>query len=181
MSGTPTGTLTGVDMDDDENRVRLAKDGSPADGATAATAASVPERRGEEAPFEAVVSGAAYAALGLLGAVSGVVGSFVQNWTAGPVPVASIVLVALVFVMVRLAGLGMGGRLGATVPAVTWVIVAFVMSMRRAEGDLVIPGTVAGYVFIVGGMLAAVAGVMLVPASRAPGEWLLGRASHTRG
>ncbi|MFS2294995.1 MAG: DUF6113 family protein [Actinomadura sp.] len=151
---------------DDENSVRLAKDGLPEGGATAAP---VPGGQADEA----ILSGAAYAALGLLGAVSGVVGSFAQNWTAGPVPVASIVLAALVFVMVRLAGLGTGGRLGATVPAVAWVIVAFLMSVRRAEGDLVVPGTVAGYVFIVGGMVAAVAGVMLVPASRAPGEWLL--------
>lgn len=160
-------------MDDDENRVRLAKDGPPAGGATAAPA---PQGRVDEA----IVSGAAYAALALLGAAFGVVGSFAQNWTAGPVPVASIVLVALVFAMVRLAGYGMGGRLGATVPAAAWVIVAFLMSVRRAEGDLVVPGTVAGYVFIVGGMVAAVAGVMLVPASRAPGEWLLRGAPRTR-
>ncbi|NKZ03902.1 DUF6113 family protein [Actinomadura latina] len=161
--------------DDDEARVSLAKDGLPADGA--ATGVS----RAGEGPLEAFVSGAAYAALALLGGVFGVVGSFAQDWTIGPVPVIAIVLVALVFAMARLAGLGMGGRLGATVPAVVWGVVVFVMSMRRAEGDLVVAGTTAGYLFIIGGMLAAVAGIMSVPPARPPGDWLLGRAGRTRG
>ncbi|TDC81982.1 DUF6113 family protein [Actinomadura sp. 7K507] len=164
--------------EDDESQVSLAKNGLPADGAAADPGM---ERPDGEAPLDAFLSGAAYAALGLLGAVFGLLGSFAQNWTAGPVPAASIVLVGLVFVMVRLAGTGMGGRLGATVPAVMWGLVAFVMSMRRPEGDLIVPGTTAGYIFIIGGMLAAVAGVMLVPAARPPGDWLLGKAARTRG
>ncbi|TDE30726.1 DUF6113 family protein [Actinomadura sp. 6K520] len=179
--------------EDDETRVSLAKDGrpgalagadgepvpdrGPAGGATAAAA----DRPDGEAPLDAVVSGAAYAVLGLLGAVFGVFGSFAQNWTFGPVPVAALVLAVLVFSMVRLAGLGMGGRLGATIPAAMWGVMAFVMSVRRAEGDLAVPGTTAGYVYIIGGMVAAVAGVMLVPAERPPGEWLLGKAARPRG
>lgn len=163
--------------DDDEARVSLAKDGLPADGAAGASAAREP---GREGPLDAFVSGAAYAALALLGAVFGVVGSFSQDWTLGPVPVAAIALVVLVFAMARLAGHGMGGRLGATVPAVVWGVVVFVLSMRRGEGDLVVPGTLAGYLFIVGGMVAAVVGVMTVPAARPPGDWLLGRAGRVR-
>ncbi|MFG2249574.1 DUF6113 family protein [Spirillospora sp. NPDC048823] len=181
-----------VDKDSEESRVSLAKDGLtrvPAGGSggaspytgDGASASSSLERQDAEAPLDAFVAGAAYGALGLAGVLFGLFGSFMQNWTTGPVPVAAIVLVALVFCMVRLAGLGMGGRLGATIPAVMWAIVAFVMSMRRAEGDLVIPGTTAGYVYIVGGMLAAVAGVMLVPAARPPGDWLLGKAARPRG
>jgi hypothetical protein len=172
-----------VHKDDDEARVGLAKDGLPAagdaPGLTRAGEGSGLTRAGE-GPLDAFVSGAAYAALGLLGGVFGVVGSFAQDWTAGPVPVAAIVLVALVFAMARLAGLGMGGRLGATIPAVMWGVVVFVMSMRRSEGDLVVPGTTAGYLFIIGGMLAAVAGVMMVPPARPPGDWLLGRAGRGR-
>ncbi len=170
----PPGSLTSVHKDDDEARVGLAKDGLPAeDDAPGLT-------RAGEGPLDAFVSGAAYAALGLLGGVFGVVGSFAQDWTVGPVPVAAIVLVALVFAMARLAGLGMGGRLGATIPAVVWGVVVFVMSMRRSEGDLVAPGPTAGYLFIIGGMLAAVAGVMLVPPARPPGDWLLGKAGRIR-
>lgn len=163
--------------DDDEVRVSLAKDSRPAGGDGGGSGL---DRADGERPLDAFVSGAAYAALGLLGGVFGVVGSFTQDWTAGSVPVAAIVLVVLVFLMARLSGLGMGGRLGATVPAVTWGIVVFVMSMRRGEGDLVVPATTAGYLFIIGGMLAAVAGIMMVPPARPPGEWLLGKAARPR-
>lgn len=169
--------------DDDEARVSLAKDGPPADGDGGASALEPAggRRAGGEGPLDAFVSGAAYAALGLLGGVFGVVGSFAQDWAVGSVPVAAIVLVALVFALARLAGLGMGGRLGAAIPAVVWGVVVFVMSMRRTEGDLVVPGSTAGYVFIIGGMIAAVAGIMMVPPARPPGDWLLGRAGRTRG
>ncbi|MEU8800327.1 DUF6113 family protein [Spirillospora sp. NPDC048819] len=180
-----------MDKDDEEWRVSLAKNGLPRVPAGSGEAASSHQpmvygapglqRADGEAPLDALVSGAAYAALGLLGVLFGLFGSFMQNWTTGPVPIAAIILVVLVFCMVRLAGLGMGGRLGATIPAVMWALMAFVMSMRRAEGDLVVPGTTAGYVYIIGGMVAAVAGVMLVPAARPPGDWLLGKAARPRG
>ncbi|TDD77803.1 DUF6113 family protein [Actinomadura rubrisoli] len=192
---------------DDEARVSLAKDGSQADAAPdvpgaaadaqeAAPGAHVAQTAGPvvadavvadavprsgEGPLEAFVSGAAYAALGLLGGVFGLLGSFAQDWTTGGVPVASAVLVALVFGMVRLAGWGMGGRLGAMVPAVVWGIAVFAMSMQRPEGDLVVPATLAGYVYIIGGMVAAVLAVARVPAAGPSGQWLLGRAARTRG
>ncbi|HEY8480753.1 MAG TPA: hypothetical protein VIL71_13085, partial [Spirillospora sp.] len=106
---------------DDETRVRLAKNGadngSAAGGAGAAHAPGAPHGAN---PDEAFVSAAAYTALALLGAVVGVVGSFVQGWTVGRVPVAAIVLVVLVFLMSRLGGHGMGGRLGALLPTVMW-------------------------------------------------------------
>ncbi|TDD81040.1 hypothetical protein E1293_19540 [Actinomadura darangshiensis] len=162
-----------MDKDDDDSGVSLAKNGLPAE-------APGRERADGEKPGDAFVSGAAYAALGLLGGVFGVVGSFAQDWSAGPVPVAAIVLVVLVFAMALLSGRGMGGRLGATIPAVVWAVVVFVLSMRRPEGDLVVPGTTAGYVFILGGMIAAVIGVMLVPPAGRPGDWLTGKAGRTR-
>ncbi|WP_141578119.1 DUF6113 family protein [Actinomadura sp. WMMA1423] len=190
---------------DDEARVRLAKDAPRADegardaeapagaagtgapdlpdaaGADPAAGATALEPDGGEGPGEALVSGAAYAALGILGGVFGVVGSFVQDWTIGPVPLAALVLVGLVFAMAWLSGKGMGGRLGATVPALAWGVVVFVLSLRRPEGDLIVPGTLAGSVFIIGGMVAAVIGIMLVPPARPPGDWLLGRAGRVRG
>ncbi|TDC46354.1 hypothetical protein E1281_28110 [Actinomadura sp. KC345] len=181
-----------MDEDDDESQVSLAKNGPRATGehgssspgereADGAGASPAGERPDDEAPFDAFLSGAAYAALGLLGALFGLIGSFAQSWTYGPVPVAALVLVALVFVMVRLAGMGMGGRLGATVPAVLWSLVAFLMTLRRAEGDLIVSGSLAGYVFVAGGMVAAVAGIMLVPPARPPGEWLLRKPARSRG
>ncbi|MEW2352560.1 DUF6113 family protein [Spirillospora sp. NPDC029432] len=127
-----------------------------------------------EGPLDAFVSGAAYAALGLLGAIVGVLGSFAHPWTAGSVPVAGIALILLNFGMVRLAGWAMGGRIGAAVPALLWTAVAVALSARRGEGDLIVPGTTTGYLFIIGGLVAVVIGVSLVPARRPPGEWLTG-------
>lgn len=167
-----------MDKDDDEARVRLAKEGDPVPADAGAPGL---ERAGGEKPGDAFLSGAAYASLGLLGGVFGVVGSFAQDWSVGPVPLAAIVLVGLVFAMAWLSGRGMGGRLGATVPAVVWGLVVFVLSMRRPEGDLVVPATLAGYVFIIGGMVAAVIGIMLVPPARPPGDWLLGKAGRAQG
>jgi hypothetical protein len=149
-------------------------DGSPDAGATALEPAD------GEGPGDAFVSGAAYAALAVLGGVFGVVGSFVQDWTVGPVPLAALVLVGLVFAMAWLSGKGMGGRLGATVPALVWGVVVFVLSLRRPEGDLIVPGTLAGSVFIIGGMVAAVIGIMLVPPARPPGDWLIGKAGRAQ-
>ncbi|WP_131741904.1 DUF6113 family protein [Actinomadura roseirufa] len=155
-----------------------AGDAVPAEPAGASVAREEPTGGGA---FAAFVSGAVYAALGLLGGVFGLVGSYAQGWTAGDVPVAAVVLVPLVFAMVRLAGWGTGGRIGATVPAVVWGVVVFVMSMRRPEGDLVVPATLSGYVYIIGGMVAAVLGVARVPSAGPSGQWLLGRAARTRG
>ncbi|WP_242901005.1 DUF6113 family protein [Actinomadura terrae] len=169
--------------EDDEARdsapgqARTAAGATPAEAPPDETAAS----RAGRGPVETLLSGAAYVVVGVLGGVVGLLGSYSQGWTAGDVPAASIVLIAVVFATVRLSGWGMGGRIGATVPAVVWGIVVFVMSTRRPEGDLVVPATLSGYVYIIGGMLAAVLGVARVPAAGPPGQWLLGRAARNRG
>ncbi|MFI0483701.1 DUF6113 family protein [Actinomadura sp. 9N215] len=181
-----------MDEDDDETRVSLAKQGLPAHGGPpgqpapdAPGAAAVPGRRDGEAPVDAMVAGAAYTVLGLLGAVFGLVGSFVQDWTVDRVPVASIVLALLLFAMVRLAGWGMGGRTGPVIIALAWLIVVFVMSNEGPGGDLVMPSELsgktnyAGYVYIIGGLAAAALAVMRVRPAGPSGQWLLGRAGRT--
>ncbi|WP_051712841.1 DUF6113 family protein [Spirillospora albida] len=140
-----------------------------------------PEPAGADGTLDAFVSGAAYAVLALLGSVVALLGSFCIGWTVAGVPAAAIAAVVVVFGLVRAAGWGMGGRLGALIPAVVWGLVVFVMSMRRPEGDLVVPATVAGYIYIIGGMVAAVIGVARVPSARPSGEWLTGRAARPRG
>lgn len=132
---------------------------------------------------EAFVGGAAYGALALLGALVGLIGSFAQDWTVGSssIPVAACALVAVNFGLMRLAGWGMGGRLGAVIPLLTWTAVVFLMSQRRPEGDLVVPGTTPGYVYLIGGLVAGVIAVALVPVRRQPGDWLTGGAGSTRG
>ncbi|MGC4954260.1 DUF6113 family protein [Actinomadura citrea] len=191
---------------DDQARVRLAKNDLPAAGAQDAEAqadvaeaaaaepaegvdaepaegagASALRPADGEGPGDAFVSGAAYAALGVLGGVFGVFGSFAQDWTLGAVPLVALVLVALVFAMAWASGKAMGGRLGALIPALVWGVVVFILQMRRPEGDLVVPATLPGYVFVIGGMVAAVIGIMLVPPARPPGEWMLGKAGRSRG
>ncbi|MFC9972657.1 DUF6113 family protein [Spirillospora sp. NPDC127200] len=133
-----------------------------------------------ETPLGEFVAGAAYAALGLLAAVVAVLGAFAQDWSLGGAPVAAIGLVAANFVFVRLAGWAMGSRLGAVIPAVVWSLTVFLLSFQRPEGDLVIPGTVAGYVFIFGGMVAAVIAAGTTPTRRPAGEWLTRGIGPTR-
>ncbi|GLW62227.1 hypothetical protein Arub01_04710 [Actinomadura rubrobrunea] len=130
---------------------------------------------------EAVLTGAAYAALGVLGLVFGLIGSFAQGWLVGSVPVAAIVLVAVNFGVVRLAAWAMRSPLGGVVFATGWGVVVLLMSLPRSEGDLTIPGTLSGYVFIVGGLVAAVVAAALQPGRRPPGQWLLRGAQPAAG
>ncbi|MEU6039288.1 DUF6113 family protein [Actinomadura sp. NPDC047616] len=139
--------------------------GGPPDGPSA-------EPPGESSA-EAVAAGAAYAALGVLGLLFGVLGSFAQGWLVGSVPAAAIVLTAVNFAAVRLTAWAMRSPLGGVVFAVPWGVVVLLMSMKRAEGDLVVPGTAAGYVFILGGVVGAVIAAALQPGRRPPGEWLV--------
>jgi hypothetical protein len=124
---------------------------------------------------EAFVTGGAYGVLGVLGFALGVVGSFLYSETAGPVPVAAVVFVLINLVGLWLAGRAMGTPLGALVPAGTWLLVVLFLSAKRPEGDLVIAGTLSGYVFMVGGMLAALVAVVAAM-SRSGGRWLLSGA-----
>ncbi|MCP2336630.1 DUF6113 family protein [Actinomadura rupiterrae] len=123
----------------------------------------------------ALVSGLAYGMLAALGAVAGTVGSFCQDWSVASLPLPSVGLCVLLFGLVLGAGFGMGGKLGGVAPAAAWMIVTFVMSSKQAEGDLVIPGTMAGYVYIIGGMVAALVAIAVVPSRREPGQWLTGQ------
>ncbi|TDB83139.1 hypothetical protein E1264_29580 [Actinomadura sp. KC216] len=185
-----------MDEDDDDTRVSLAKQGLPANGAGPGGAAGPGEAGAGEAPgspvppagedsLDAVVSGAAYAVLGLFGAVYGLIGSFVQDWTVERVPVASIVLVLVLFAAVRLAGWGTGGRTGPVIIALTWLIVVFVLSNEGPGGDLVMPTELsgktnyAGYVYIIGGLAAAVLAILRVRPAGPSGQWLLGRGGRT--
>ena len=65
------------------------------------------------------------------------------------------------------AGGRLYGKAGAVVPVVLWLLVAFTLGTRRAEGDLVVPGSTAGLVFLLAG---AVGGALAygVQVTRAP-------------
>ncbi|MBC6457787.1 DUF6113 family protein [Actinomadura sp. HBU206391] len=121
----------------------------------------------------AFVTGGAYGVLVVLGLALGLTGSFLFSGTVDSVPIAAIFFVLLNFCCFHLAGWAMRTPLGALAPAVPWLVVVVLMSARRPEGDLVVTGTLPGYVFMVGGMAAAL--VAVVGAfSRSGGSWLLG-------
>ena len=119
-------------------------------------------------PAPAFVTGAVYGALIVLGLLLGLVGSFEFAWTAAGVPVAAIALAVVHLAVFRAAGWAMQSRLGVAATAVPWLLVTVVLSTRRPEGDLVVTGTLAGYVYIFGGAIAAVAAVA---STRPGGSW----------
>ena len=120
--------------------------------------------------LEAFVTGGAYGVLAVGGAVIGLAGSFYQDYSIGPIPVVAILFVLLNLGGFWLAGWAMGTRLGAVVPAVGWLLVVIFLSSTRPEGDLVISGTMAGYVFILGG---AVADVIAIARTSPTHNWIL--------
>lgn len=128
---------------------------------------SVPSVPPEEPAF---VTGVAYGVLVVVGVALGLIGSFEFSWTVGDVPVAALGLTAVNLAAFRLAGWAMHGKLGAVVAAVPWMLVTVILSGRRPEGDLIVTGTVAGYIYIFGGSIAAVAAVAWTRSAR---PWLL--------
>jgi hypothetical protein len=112
-----------------------------------------------------VTTGAAYGALVASGVALGVVGSFQFAWDLGGFPVAALALTIVNLVAFRAAGWAMAARLGAVAVAVPWLIVVIVLSSPRAEGDLVVTGTLAGWLFILGGATAAALAIAWTPST----------------
>ncbi|WP_405777557.1 DUF6113 family protein [Streptomyces sp. NBC_00859] len=97
--------------------------------------------------------GAAYFALLVLGALTGLAGALVQaGWFPG----------GLVLALLGAAALFYGGRvatgttLGVGAPAVGWLIAVMLLTSTRPEGDFVFGAGTGSYVFLLGGMVAAV-------------------------
>lgn len=90
-----------------------------------------------------------------------VVESFLVPLRVGSVPLPVSVPLALLgnAGLSRLAGRWTGSVIGAAVPPVLWLVVVVVLSMPRAEGDLIVPGTLTGLVFLFGGAVAGAYGV----------------------
>ncbi|MEV6791068.1 DUF6113 family protein [Streptomyces sp. NPDC051320] len=96
---------------------------------------------------------AGYAGLLVLGALTGVAGALVQgDWFPG----------GLVLALLGAAALFYGGRLttgtgvGVAAPALGWLIAVILLTATRPEGDFVFGAGVGSYVFLLGGMVAAV-------------------------
>nr|WP_189215393.1 DUF6113 family protein [Streptomyces ruber] len=96
---------------------------------------------------------AAYVGLLVLGAVAGVTGGLVQAaWFPG----------GLLLALLGAAGLFLGGaratgsRAGAVAPAAGWLTAVVLLTTSRPEGDFLFGAGVGSYLFLLGGMAAAV-------------------------
>jgi hypothetical protein len=96
---------------------------------------------------------AAHAALAVLGAVIGAAGALVQAaWFPG----------GLLLALLGAAGMFLGGaratgsRAGAVAPAAGWVIAVMLLTASRPEGDFVFGAAAGSYLFLLGGLAAAV-------------------------
>ncbi|MET7328718.1 DUF6113 family protein [Nonomuraea sp. NPDC005650] len=124
---------------------------------------------------ESALGGAAYGMLFVLGVVIGVVGGFTHpdpRWQVGPVPVAAIVWVLVLFAVCLGAGKLMRAKLGAFITAVGWLLVTMPFTLKLSAGDLVIADGLPGYVYLYGGLAGIVAAYVLSPSSER-GSWLL--------
>ncbi|WP_019630086.1 DUF6113 family protein [Actinomadura atramentaria] len=139
-----------------------------------------PTERSERA--DAVVTGAAYAVLTLLGAVAGAFGAAVQDWPVAPAVAPALAAVAVLFALLLAAGFGMRSWAGALLPGLAWAAVTLMLSQQRPEGDLLILGNLPGYVYMVGGVLAVCFAPLLIlvlcPPGRPSGSWLTAGADR---
>ena len=101
----------------------------------------------------------------LAGAVAGLLGSFVHALEPAGLPLGLLLAGALSAAVFVTCGLALGRR-GAVAAGGGWVLVVLLLSSQRPEGDLVVPGSAAGYLWLLGGMLLA--GACTVPRYRPP-------------
>lgn len=101
------------------------------------------------------------------GAVAGVLGSFVHPVEAAGLPVGLLLAAATSVGAWVTCGLLLG-RPGSAAAVLGWLVVVLLLSSRRPEGDLVVPGTAAGYAWLLGGLLLG-AGCVALPYRR-PGR-----------
>ncbi|MGP3985255.1 DUF6113 family protein [Streptomyces sp. 3N207] len=96
---------------------------------------------------------AVYAALVVLGLLTGTAGTLVQG---GWFPFG------LLLALAAAVGLFWGGaklcrtKVGAAAPSAGWVLAVLLITPSRSEGDFLFAAGIASYVYLFGGMLAAV-------------------------
>jgi hypothetical protein len=147
-------------------------DGSPPDGAPANRQQGGGQRQlmpewPTRVPASRTARLAVYLLLLALGVVMAAAGALVQSgWFPG----------GLVLALAGAIGLFWGGaklcrtRVGAAAPGVGWVVTVFWLTSPRPEGDFVFGAGIGSYVFLLGGVLAAVmCATIALPAPPVPG------------
>jgi uncharacterized protein DUF6113 len=89
------------------------------------------------------------------GLAAGLLGSFVHGYTAYGVPVGLLTGLGLSLSVFVVAGVATRSRSGAALAAAGWLLVVLALSVKRPEGDLVVPGTGLGYAWLLGGTVLA--------------------------
>lgn len=136
-------------------------------------------REREPSRRDAVAMGATYGVLAILGFLVGVYGVFYYSLSLGVVPVGALVAVVVNFVMCRAASRSMRTRLAAMLPAAGWLIAVVLLSAERTEGDVLITNSTAGYILLVGGIIAAAVPVAMSLVSGARTDGPGGPGSHS--
>lgn len=97
-----------------------------------------------------------------LGAVElGVLECFLVPFRIGGTSTPLALLLALVgnVALTRVMYRATGHRVATAVPVVAWLALVLVFSVKTAEGDLVVPGTWPGLLFLFGGTIAGAVAV----------------------
>lgn len=102
----------------------------------------------------------------LLGAVVGVAGALVQ---AAWFPLGLLLALAGEIGLCLGGALAMRGRSGAVAPAGGWMVTVILLTTTRPEGDFVFASDGGSYVFLLGGMVAAVMCATLAPVRQPDG------------
>lgn len=103
----------------------------------------------------------------LLGALAGVLGSFDQA-VGAVVPLLRLhvgLVLALLLTLAVFTGAALVTRHRSTpvLALLGWLAAVLVLSMKRPEGDLVVPATPSGYAWLLGGSLLGAVAVVLAP------------------
>jgi hypothetical protein len=90
-----------------------------------------------------------------------VVGAFLVPLRVGtvPLPVCVLLCVAGNVVLTKLAVRQTGSVVVGVLQPALWLLVIVVLSLPRAEGDLIVPGSATGLVFLFAGAVAGAYGV----------------------
>lgn len=99
-----------------------------------------------------------YLALFLFGMAQGLLGAF--YYAAGPDPLAAIGFDAVILATCMLGAWGTNHAAGALLPAAGWFIATFVLASGTSAGSIIVTASAAGEVFLFGGAICAVIGVV---------------------
>jgi hypothetical protein len=99
---------------------------------------------------------ASYALVVVLAVLLALWGAFLVplRFGATPVPLSWLVAAAGNLAL-GFAGGRLLGRPGAIVPGLIWLAIALTLGTKRAEGDLVVPGSTPGLIFLLAGAVAS--------------------------